>query len=301
MILGRMGRMAYINTLPIDWGLVTSSLGTMVNLRKGIPTTLNQLLAQGQLDVSPVSSIAAAERPEEWLVLDGLCIGCRGEVGSVMLLSDMPVEELGGRDIAVTSASATAVRLLDLLLRKHWRVKTFFVSEDRHADARLLIGDPALKAVQSNPSGYVYDLGQAWKDYSGQGFVFGLWCVRRHFAEERPEETWAMYHVLQASYAMGRSDISRVVTEAARLTGLAQEPVAGYFRKLVYDLDDTQWKGLITFLSSLGYDGGALEKFGNANSLGKEIESPVIQDPSQSGQTHSTSGFITRRRCGFVF
>ncbi len=287
VILGRMGRMAYINTLPIDWGLVSSSLGKLVELRRGTPTALNRLLAEGRLDVSPVSSIAAAERPDEWLVLGGLCIGCRGKVGSVILRSDRPVAELHGGTVAVTSASATAVKLLDLLLKDHWRVDAGLVPEGERADAELLIGDTALKVVQSERKSFAYDLGEAWKEYSGQGFVFGLWCVRRLFATEYPEETLAMYHLLQASYAMGRSDMSQVCIEASRSTGLAVERVSCYFGHLMYDLDESLWRGLNTFLTSLGYSADCLERYTHkkharqGSQLGSPACSPELQNAFQ--------------------
>ena len=107
MKLGRMGRMAYINTLPVDWGFVGSDLGRLVFIQRGAPTQLNRLLSESRLDVSPVASVAAAEHSDNWLVFDHLCIGCRGEVGSVILRSDCPVEELDGACVAVTSDSAT--------------------------------------------------------------------------------------------------------------------------------------------------------------------------------------------------
>ena len=181
MILGRLGRMAYINTLPVDWGLVHSPLGKSVKVYRGTPTTLNRLLAEGKLDVSAVSSVAAIEHAEEWVVLDHLCIGCRGEVGSVILHSDRPVEELNGRSIAVTAASATAARLLEVLLARHWKVDVDLVAQDRPAPARLLIGDTALRTAQCGTAGFIYDLGLAWRDFTGQNFVFGLWCIRREF------------------------------------------------------------------------------------------------------------------------
>ncbi len=80
--------------------------------------------------MSPVSSVAAAERADEWLVLDNLCIGCSGEVGSVILQSAVPVEELDGLEIGVTEASATAAKLLKILLDQYWQVEVRFVSQD---------------------------------------------------------------------------------------------------------------------------------------------------------------------------
>lgn len=264
MILGRLGRMAYINTLPVDWGLVVSPLGQLVSSRRGAPTALNRLLADGLLDVSPVSSVAAAERSDEWLVLDHLCIGCSGEVGSVILQSAVPVEELHGLEVAVTEASATAARLLKVLLDEYWRVDVRFVPHDHPCAARLLIGDSALKIAQLESAGFIYDLGQVWKEYTGLDFVFGLWCVRREFAREYPRETLILYHVLRTSYALGQMESQKVVSAAAHLTSLPEATLETYFTKLIYALDGDLWAGLQHFLGLLGYKRDRLRTFGDS-------------------------------------
>lgn len=289
MILGRLGRMAYVNTLPVDWGLVSGPLGKLVQMRRGTPTVLNALMAEGQLDVSPVSSVAAARHADEWLVLDDLCIGCRGEVGSVILQSDRPVEQLHGLPVAVTNASATAAKLLEVLLEGHWKVQAQLVSQETPAAARLLIGDSALKTAQSQSSGFIYDLGMEWRKYTGGDFVFGLWCVRREFAQMYPAETRALHQLLQTSYALGRVDAHVVVAEASRITGLHEATIRDYYRKLVHGLDNRLWNGLTRFLGLLGYGTGCLEKFGPS------WPAPPINEVcltiSHSGQE------ITRRTC----
>ena len=35
MILAKLGRMAYVNTLPVDWGLVKSPLGKLAHIVRG--------------------------------------------------------------------------------------------------------------------------------------------------------------------------------------------------------------------------------------------------------------------------
>lgn len=264
MIVGRLGRMAYINTLPVDWGLATSPLGRLISCRRGAPTALNRLLAESLLDVSPVSSVAAAEHAEEWLVLDHLCIGCSGEVGSVILQSAVSVDELEGLEVGITEDSATAARLLKVLLEQYWRVDVRFVPQDHPAAARLLIGDAALRTAQSESAGFIYDLGQVWKEFTGMDFVFGLWCVRREFAWEYPRDTMILYHLLRTSYALGQYENQKVVAEAARITSLSESTLAAYFRKLVYDLDDELWAGLQHFLGLLGYKRDRLRTFGES-------------------------------------
>jgi chorismate dehydratase len=258
--------MAYINTLPVDWGLANSPLGRLVSCRRGAPTTLNRLLAEGLLDVSPVSSVAAAEHADEWLVLDHLCIGCSGEVGSVILQSAVSVDELHGLEVAVTEDSATAVKLLKVLLNQYWRVEVRFVPQDHPAAARLLIGDAALRTAQLESAGFIYDLGQVWKDFTGMDFVFGLWCVRREFAQEYPRDTMIIYHLLRTSYALGQWENQKVVAEAARVTSLSERTLAAYYQKLIYDLDDDLWTGLRHFLTLIGYKHDRLRTFGESKS-----------------------------------
>jgi chorismate dehydratase len=264
MILGRLGRMAYINTLPVDWGLVSSPLGQLVNSRRGAPTTLNRLLAEGLLDVSPVSSVAAAENADEWLVLDNLCIGCSGEVGSVILQSAVPVQELHGLDVGVTEASATAARLLRVLLDQYWQVEVEFVPQDYPAAARLLIGDLALKTAQQESAGYIYDLGQVWKEYTGLDFVFGLWCVRKDFVAEYPRETLILYHLLRTSHALGQMESQKVVAAAEHITSLPEATLETYFTKLIYELDGDLWAGLQHFLGLLGFKRDRLQTYGES-------------------------------------
>lgn len=271
--------MAYINTLPVDWGLVTSPLGRLVSRRSGAPTTLNRLLAEGLLDVSPVSSVAAAEHAEEWLVLDHLCIGCSGEVGSVILQSAVSVDELHGLEIAVTEDSATAAKLLKVLLDRYWHVDVKFVAQDHPAAARLLIGNAALRTAQSESTGFIYDLGRVWKEYTGMDFVFGLWCVRRDFAAEYPRDTMVLYHLLRTSYALGQWESQKVVAEAARITSLSESTVVEYFKKLIYDLDDDLWAGLRHFLGLLGYKRDRLRMFGESRRWvpGLRVRQPIAE------------------------
>jgi len=254
--------MAYVNTLPVDWGLVSSPLGFLVNIRSGPPTTLNRLLAEGALDVSPVSSVAALERAHEWLVFDHLCIGCNGDVGSVILDSDRPVERLDCARIAVTSDSASAVKLLEVLLQRHWKIEARLVPQDHRCSARLLIGDAALKAGLSPDARFVYDLGRAWKEYTGHGFIFGLWCVRREFVLKHPEEARALYHLLATSYLIGRTNMPSVAATAAGVTGLPLSAIEHYYPKLVYEPDEALWSGFAKFQRLTGYADTRLATFG---------------------------------------
>src|SRR5213594_888949 len=109
---------------------------------QGVPTELNRGLLAGELDVAPISSIEYARNAERLRLLPRLCVGSEGAVDSIQLVSRRPLEQI--RTVAVTAESATSVVLTKVLLPEadhvpleHW--------DD--ADAKLLIGDAALKSA----------------------------------------------------------------------------------------------------------------------------------------------------------
>jgi chorismate dehydratase len=123
-------------------------------------------------------------------------VSCDGAVMSILLFSKVPIEELNGRKVALTNTSATSQALLRILLnRKYHLSPEYFESPPElgsmllEADAALLIGDDALRSnYRLKDRLYVYDLGQEWKDHTGEAMVFAVWAVRREFAQREREQ-----------------------------------------------------------------------------------------------------------------
>src|SRR5690606_13288757 len=112
----RLGNIVYSNCFPVHARLLDRPRPDDPRLVEGIPSLLNGLLARGELDVSPSSSIEYARHAERYRILPDLVIGSRGAVRSILLLGDRPPEELGGRTVALPTASATSVVPLKILL-----------------------------------------------------------------------------------------------------------------------------------------------------------------------------------------
>src|SRR6185369_136927 len=113
----RIGRIEYANCTPIFHSLNELSPAGSYNYIGGVPARLNAMLAAGDIDVCPSSSIAYALHPERYLIIPDLSISSRGPVQSVLLFSNLPIEELDGRDVLLTSESDTSVNLLKILLK----------------------------------------------------------------------------------------------------------------------------------------------------------------------------------------
>ena len=108
------------------------------------------------------------------------------------------------------------------------------------ADARLVIGDPALKTRQNGH--VVLDLAAEWRAFSGHSFVFAFWAARREAAS--PDVS----AILRASYEAGRRRFPDLVREEAAESGLSEPVVEDYLRHaLHYELDGSDLEGLELF------------------------------------------------------
>jgi chorismate dehydratase len=188
----RIGRIPYINCYPVYGALDRGVVRLDAELVDGVPTDLIRRMAAGGLDISVVSAVEYARDSQRYLLLPDLAISCDGPVRSVMLFSRRPATELTGRNVVVSRSSMTSVALLELLFENVWHAKPRFVPGDAEVsdvadadnadvDARLVIGDAALVLGSNHRERYphVSDLGEMWKQWTGQPFVFAVWVAQR--------------------------------------------------------------------------------------------------------------------------
>ena len=263
----RVGRIPYINCFPvygaIDRGIVTLN-GRLVT---GIPTVLNRMVANGELDVSVVSAVEYARDATRYLLLPELGITSDGPVRSVMLFSKRLPSDLGGRKVLVSRSSMTSVALLELLFENVWRCRPEFVLgdaelvdverfEEEPHEARLVIGDAALKLFdQANRGGawadrypFRVDLGDAWKSWTGLPFVFAVWVAQRRAPVH---EALSAHASLITSRDWGLAHIGQLSAQAALATGVSREACAEYFSGLDYRLSYPHLAGLTEFFRRL--------------------------------------------------
>ena len=104
-------------------------------------------------------------------VVEGVAVGSKGEVRSVGVFFDKPFSEC--RSIRMTPHSITSIQLWKLVAEQ----KGIRLAEAKEGEARLLIGDEALAEWNSRAGAGLLDLGQAWTDWTGKPFVFGVWAL----------------------------------------------------------------------------------------------------------------------------
>src|SRR5690349_8582885 len=252
----RVGHIQFLNCLPIYWGLMRSGALLDVDLHKDSPDRLSAALVAGDLDIGPISLVEYLRHADELLLLPDLAVGSDGPVLSVNLISTRPLAELDGRPVALGSTSRTGVLLAQMLLAERYAAEPrYFRCPPElnqmllEADAAVLIGDPALRALYEAPrSGLdVVDLAQAWREWTGLPMVFAVWAVRRDFAAANPGAVKDVHEAFQRSRDLCLGELDEAAAAAARWEPFDADTLANYFRALDFSLGDRQVAGLREF------------------------------------------------------
>lgn len=259
MRIVKIGRIPYVNCYPV-YGAVDRGLVRLdAELTTGVPTDLNRRMAAGTLDISVVSAVEYARDSKRYLLLPDLAISCDGPVRSVMLFSKRPAQDLTGGRVLVSRSSMTSVALVELLFEHIWQSEPQFVlgdaeipdiarfADDDH-DARLVIGDAALKLSGSLDYPFQYDLGQEWKNWTGQPFVFAVWVAQR----TTPVADALRVHAgLIASRDWGIANTNLLADQATAATGIDHATCMTYLAGLDYGLSYPHLAGLTEFFRRL--------------------------------------------------
>jgi cyclic dehypoxanthinyl futalosine synthase len=201
----RLSAVSFLNARPITYGLERAD----VDLRFDIPSRCAEALQRGEVDLALLPLASYAAFPEDLRIVPGVAIASRGPVRTVLLVGEVPWEQM--TSVALDSASRSSALLLRLLTSERKLSPVFESCEhETMADAAagtrgaLIIGDECFRAAERYP--HVYDLGAAWTSLIGLPFVYAVWAGRPDAAT--PEDV----ALLRESLRLGldhRAEIAR--------------------------------------------------------------------------------------------
>jgi predicted solute-binding protein len=144
------------------------------------------MFQEGMLDAALLSSIDVLSMPDAEVV-DGVAIGSRGDVHSVVLAYTGELHDL--RTIHLDPSSHTSNALLKIILSIFHQLDPKYVQIQEGCPRdlpMLLIGDPAIsfRKRTSLRSVKYLDLGGEWYRRTGLPFIFALWALRKDFTEK---------------------------------------------------------------------------------------------------------------------
>ncbi len=240
----KVGAVSYLNTKPLLYGIKRSkTLMQRLELIEEYPSKIADMLIKGTIDVGLVP-VAIIPKLKDWHILPGYCIGAEGDVASVCLFSEVPIEQVD--KILLDYQSRTSVNLCKVLLKHYW--KKDVILEDAREDFRdhikghtagVVIGDRALEQRTISP--FVYDLAGAWKAMTGLPFVFAAWIANKKL----PGDFIAQFN---EANAVGLENIGAVIAE----NDFDKYNLHTYYTKNIsYQLTEEKRKGMARFLELL--------------------------------------------------
>jgi chorismate dehydratase len=244
----RIARIHYLNTDPFFTDEPMEG-ATLVSVH---PRELGRLAAAGKVDAGLLSLADLWNLEAYFEPLGAYGLAAEGAVRSVLLFSKKPPAELAGATIGVTEQTSTSVRLLQVLLASRYGLEARFRAGFRAGDdARLLIGDEALRARESGLKGFprVADLAEEWHAWRGLPFVFARWAVRRTVPAYLKVDLAAR---LDAALRENRRRRTALATAGAKRLGLPAAVVRDYLDGFTYrlgereDRAETAFRDLVT-------------------------------------------------------
>lgn len=237
----RVGIVNYLNTLPLIYGLKRPPITERIALTGDYPARIADQLLNDEIDVGLVPVAALKQMPEYHIVGD-YCIGTEGEIASVALFSEVPLQEI--RKVYLDYQSRSSVALLKYLMRESWGIDPEIVqAENEHyreeisgTTAGLVIGDRAFE--QRRKSTFIYDLGSEWRAITGLPFVFAVWASKRRLPDTFIRE-------FDKANAIGLEHIDEIVSA----TPFDLYELKKYYTlHLSYRFDERKKKGMARFL-----------------------------------------------------
>jgi len=250
----RIGIVSYLNTAPLLWGLKKESLPDWIFVEDH-PTSLNRALAEGKLDLALISSLEYAFHFENYFLIPDISISATGRVGSVLLFGPEKIEDLSGKKIVVTTASATSVALLKILLEDFCGLETSYspgkLKDGLKTGAYLAIGDEALRLRPQKLFPEAYDLASLWMEHTRLPFVFAVFALRKDSWHIKRKEIVCFLKALYLSRAKGMASLEAIAQKCQGIAGLSSQECLLYLKGIEYDLSGLKQEALKVFFQHL--------------------------------------------------
>jgi chorismate dehydratase len=255
----KVGRIPYANLFPIFYYLDTECDHSRYKFIEGVPSKLNRMLRDGQLDISPSSSVEFLRHKRKYVILPWFSISSTGPIKSILLFSKLPIEKLHGHTIAVTSESETSTLLLKIILKNFLSLSCRFRSTGQRSVKRILstcsavlhIGDTAMreakKTITMNSGLYIYDLGELWDKYTGLPFVYALWIVRKKTVSQKWDQLKRFSEDLRKAVKYVNKKWNLIVKQAPQSKWFGEKELVNYWKSISYDFTERHMEGLRLF------------------------------------------------------
>lgn len=264
-----VGEISYTNMLPLYYYLDRDYLNKLDCLFiPQIPSQLNEGMSKGIIDVGGISSFSYGEHVDKYTILPNLSVSAPNSVGSIFLFSKVPITQLDGKKVALTSSSATSVNLLKIILQSFYELNPEYtvMTPDfdemlADHDACLLIGDDAIFTLWNLPSHiHRYDLGQLWYESTKLPMTFAVLAIRNDILQTEAHRISALYDgFIRSKNKCIENNYEEMISSIRKDFGGSNRFWVDYFNGLSHDFTARQQEGLYKYYD-LATELGLLKK-----------------------------------------
>jgi chorismate dehydratase len=248
----RVAAISFLNPAPLLYNFehepTASELKQRYDVRYTLPSLCAEQLRTGEADLGLIPIAALATIPEV-VAVPGCTIASLDRVRSIQLVLKPGVTLQNMKTLATDAASRSSAAYVRLILYH-------FYGDDPHvheeaadlahmlqtSDAALLIGDPALLALEHKQpyADHTWvDVAHLWKEHTGQPWVAAVWAVRREALARTGVTAEQLTDDLQASRDNGLAHIAQLVSEWQPRLPLSEATIRYYLTANIhYTLDE---------------------------------------------------------------
>jgi chorismate dehydratase len=260
----RIAAINFLNPAPLMWDFehppFAAQLAERYQIDRMLPSECADRLASGQADIGlvPIASLAANPGLR---ILPGCTIASKHRVRSLLLVHRAAQPLTAVRSVAADTASRTTIAYTRILFHRWGNPAVPFIPAagdlDRmldRADAAILIGDPALLALEEQANRFertreelsYVDLAEEWTALTGLPFVSAVWGI----ACSGPLVESVADDLIQ-SRNHGLENIETLVAEWSQKLPISEETIRTYLTSNIhYILDDECIEGMRVFFRS---------------------------------------------------
>lgn len=219
-------------------------------------------LSKGSADIGLVPIAAYATIPN-LLIVPGCMVGAVGPIRSLLLIrrANQPLEEI--RTVSADTSSRATFSYTQILFKKYWNSKTEFIPHSpdldamlEAADAALLIGDPALYALEeqidrekrTGEKLVYHDLAHEWQLKTGFPWISAIWAMRSESLETAGYERDLITEDFLRSRDNGIEHVEDLVSEWSQRIDVPASTIRTYLTQNIhYVLNDECIAGMELF------------------------------------------------------
>jgi chorismate dehydratase len=280
----RIAAIRFLNPAPLMWDFEhephKTELATRYQLDLMLPAACAERLAlpidhpqAADIGLVPVAALATTPGLR---IIPGCAIASKRKVRSILLVrrASQPLSEI--RTIAADTSSRSSLAYTQILFHRWWNPEAVFLPHFpdldpmlEAADAALLIGDPALFALEerqnreerANEELIYHDVAEEWIKLTGTPWVAAVWAIREASLQSSSRTLEEIAADFTASRDGGLANIETLVEEWSSRLPIPANTIRTYLTSNIYYYLDLECQAGLRRFYQLAAETGVLPPY----------------------------------------